>query len=253
MASETKPRQNEQSNKQKTAAGKERPFGELRCMLAELVGTFALTFVAAGGAVIAAVTNGAVSEAARFVAPGLLVMAMTYSFGKLSGAHFNPVVTLAFASRGDFQWRRVPGYWVAQFVGAILAALLLLALFGPVKHLGAPDPHYGILTSLVFEVILTFFLITVILGTATNHSLVGPTAALAVGGTIALAGLFAGPISGAAMNPALALGPYVVSVQFSNAWIYVVGPVLGGLLAVGTAWLLHGETTQDEVETAEGE
>jgi aquaporin Z len=252
MASKTKSRQSEQSNKQKAADGKKRPFDGLRCMLAELVGTFALTFVGAGGVVIATVTNGAVSDAARFVAPGLLIMAMTYSFGNLSGAHFNPVVTLAFASRGDFRWSRVPGYWLAQFVGAILAALLLLALFGPVKHLGAPDPHYGILTSLVLEVILTFFLITVILATATNHSLVGPTAALAVGGTIALDGLFAGPISGAAMNPALALGPYFVSGQLSNAWIYVVGPVAGGLIAVGIAWLLHGGTTQDEVETAEG-
>jgi aquaporin Z len=252
MVSETKPRQSEQSNKQSAADDKNRPFSELRCILAELVGTFALTFVGAGGAVIAAVTNGAVSDAARFVVPGLLIMAMTYSFGNLSGAHFNPVVTLSFALRRDFQWSRVPGYWAAQFVGAILAALLLLVLFGPVKHLGAPEPHYGILTSLVLEVVLTFFLITVILATATNHSLVGPTAALAVGGTIVLDGLFAGPISGAAMNPALALGPYFVSGQLSDAWIYVVGPVLGGLSAFGIAWLLHGGTTEDEVNTAGG-
>ena len=252
MVSETKPRHSKQGKKQKAADGKERPYDGLRCMLAELVGTFALTFVAAGGAVIATVTHGAVSDAARYVAPGLLIMAMTYAFGNLSGAHFNPVVTLAFASRGDFQWRRVPVYWLAQFIGAILAALLLLALFGPVRHLGAPEPHDGLLTSLVLEVILTFFLITVILATATNHSLVGPTAAIAVGGTIALAGLFAGPISGAAMNPALSLGPYFVSGQLGNAWIYVVGPVVGGLVAVGVAWLLHGETTRDEVETAEG-
>src|SRR5438270_8330889 len=135
MVSETKPRQSEQSNKQSAADEKNRPFSELRCILAELVGTFALTFVGAGGAVIAVVTNGAVSDAARFVAPGLLIMAMTYSFGNLSGAHFNPVVTLSFALRRDFQWSRVPGYWAAQFVGAILAALLLLVLFGPVKQL----------------------------------------------------------------------------------------------------------------------
>jgi aquaporin Z len=104
-------------------------------------------------------------------------------------------VTLAFALRHDFQWRRVPGYWLAQFAGAILAALLLLAHFGPVKHLGATEPHSGIFTSLIFEVILTFFLITVILATATNHSIVGHNAAVAVGGTIALDGLFGGPIS----------------------------------------------------------
>src|SRR5947209_3005740 len=118
MVSDTKSQERVQSDKQKTADGKKRPYDELRCILAELVGTFALTFVGAGGAVIATVTNGAVSDAARFVAPGLLIMAMTYSFGNLSGAHFNPVVTLAFASRGDFRWNRVPAYWIAQFVGA---------------------------------------------------------------------------------------------------------------------------------------
>ena len=252
MVSDTKPQQSEQSNKQKTADGKERPFGELRRMLAELVGTFALTFVAAGGAVISVVTHGGVSDAARYVAPGLLIMAMTYSFGNISGAHFNPVVTLAFALRRDFQWRRVPGYWLAQFAGATLAALLLLALFGPVKHLGATEPHSGMFTSLLFEVILTFFLITVILATATNHSIVGHNAAVAVGGTIALDGLFGGPISGASMNPALSLGPYFVSMQLGNAWIYAVGPVLGSLLAVALAWLLRGGTTQEAVETAGG-
>jgi aquaporin Z len=252
MVSDTKPQQRAQSDKQKTADGKERPFGELRRMLAELVGTFTLTFVAAGGTIIYTVTHGAVGDAARYVAPALVIMAMIYSFGNLSGAHFNPVVTLAFALRRDFQWSRVPGYWAAQFAGAILAALLLLALFGPVKHLGATEPHYGIFLSLIFEVILTFILITVILATATEHSLVGHNAAIAVGGTIALDGLFGGPISGASMNPALSLGPYFVSGQLSNAWIYLVGPVLGGLIAVGMAWLLRGGTTQEAVKTAGG-
>lgn len=181
------------------------------------------------------------------------INAIESSFGNLSGAHFNPVVTLAFALRRDLQWSRVPGYWAAQFAGAILAALLLLALFGPVKHLGATEPHYGILPSLIFEVILTFILITVILATATEHSLVGHNAAIAVGGTVALDGLFGGPISGASMNPALSLGPYFVSGQLSNAWLYVVGPVLGGLIAVGMAWLLRGGTTQEAVKTAGGE
>ncbi len=252
MVSKTKSWQSEQKNKQKLADGKERPYGELRRMLAELVGTFALTLVAAGSAVIFVVSNGDAGNAARYFAPGLVIMAMTYSFGSVSGAHFNPVVTLAFALRRDFQWRRVPGYWLAQLAGASLAALLLLGLFGPVKHLGATEPHYGIVQSLIFEVVLTFFLITVILATATNHSLVGHNAAIAVGGTIAFDGLFGGPISGASMNPALSLGPYFVSGQLSNAWIYVVGPVLGCLLAVGIAWLVRGGTTQEAVKTAGG-
>lgn len=252
MASGTKSRPSKQSKKQEVADSKNHPLDELRCILAELVGTFALTFVAAGGVVIAAITHGAISDAARYVAPGLVIMVMTYSFGNLSGAHFNPVVTLAFTLRRDFQWKRVPGYWLAQLAGAILAALLLLALFGPVKHLGATEPHSGIVQALIFEVILTFILITVILATATNHSLVGHNAAIAVGSTIALDGLFGGPISGASMNPALSLGPYFVSGQLNNAWIYVVGPLLGCLLAVGIAWLLRGRTTQEAVETAGG-
>jgi aquaporin Z len=184
---------------------------EARRLLAELLGTFALTLVAAGGEVIADISGGEVSHAARIVAPGLLVMAMIYTLGSQSGAHFNPVVTLAFTLREDFPWKRVPGYWDVQLVGAILAALLLRMLFGLAGHLGATVPHHGTTEALVMEIVLTFLLITVILGTATNHRLTGPNAALAVGGTIALCGLFAGPISGASMNPARSLGPFLVS------------------------------------------
>jgi aquaporin Z len=225
---------------------------ELRRLLAELLGTFALTLVAAGGEVIATISGGAVSPAARVVAPGLLVMAMIYTLGSQSGAHFNPVVTLAFTLRRDFPWCRVPGYWGAQLVGAVLAALLLRLLFGLVGHLGATLPHHGTIQALVMEVMLTFLLITVILGTATNHRLTGPNAAIAVGGTIVLAGLFAGPISGASMNPARSFGPFLVSGQLADAWIYVVGPIAGALLAVIVAWLLRGGTTKEAVETAKG-
>jgi aquaporin Z len=225
---------------------------ELRRLLAELLGTFALTLVAAGGEVISTISGGAVSPAARVVAPGLLVMAMIYTLGSQSGAHFNPVVTLAFTLRRDFPWGRVPGYWGAQLVGAVLAALLLRLLFGLVGHLGATLPHHGTIQALVMEVMLTFLLITVILGTATNHRLTGPNAAIAVGGTIVLAGLFAGPISGASMNPARSFGPFLVSGQLADAWIYVVGPIAGALLAVIVAWLLRGGTTKEAVETAKG-
>jgi aquaporin Z len=225
---------------------------ELRRLLAELLGTFALTLVAAGGEVIATISGDAVSPAARVVAPGLLVMAMIYTLGSQSGAHFNPVVTLAFTLRRDFPWGRVPGYWGAQLVGAVLAALLLRLLFGLVGHLGATLPHHGTIQAFVMEVMLTFLLITVILGTATNHRLTGPNAAIAVGGTIVLAGLFAGPISGASMNPARSFGPFLVSGQLADAWIYVAGPIAGALLAVIVAWLLRGGTTKEAVETAKG-
>jgi aquaporin Z len=226
---------------------------EARRLFAELLGTFALTFVAAGGEVIAVISGGAVSPAARAVAPGLLVMAMIYTLGSQSGAHFNPVVTLAFTLRQDFPWRRVPGYWGAQIVGAVLAALLLRVLFGLVGHLGATLPRHGTIEAVVMEVVLTFLLVTVILGTATNHRLTGPNAAIAVGGTIALIGLFAAPISGASMNPFRSLAPALVSGQLADVWIYIVGPLAGALLAVIVAWLLRGRTTQEAVETAKGD
>lgn len=250
MKAETKPAyDNTQSG-----TGEQHPVvDELRRLLAEMIGTFALTIVAAGGEVIALVSGGEVSHAARMVAPGLLVMAMTYTLANLSGAHFNPVVTLAFTLRQDFPWKRVPGYWIAQFTGAILAALLLRLLFGTVGKIGASSPHFGAVDALVMEIVLSFILVTVILGTATNHQLTGHNAAIAVGGTIALAGLFAGPISGASMNPARSVGPMLVSGQLADAWIYILGPFAGMLLAVAAAWLLRGKTTPEAVETAKGD
>lgn len=225
----------------------------LRRLLAECFGTFALTLVAAGGEVIAAVSHGEVSQAARAVAPGLLVMAMIYAIGDASGAHYNPAVTLGFALRRDFPLRWLPGYWAAQIAGAVGAAVLLKTLFGNVAHLGATLPKHGIITALVMETMLTWLLLTVILGTATRYSLVGPNAALAVGATIALCGLFAAPISGASMNPARSLGPMLVTGQIGSAWIYVAGPFAGCGLTLALAWLLHGSGCGGaEQEAAEG-
>jgi aquaporin Z len=224
-----------------------------RKLLAELLGTFALTLVAAGADVISTISHGEVDFISRMVAPGMLVTVMIYTVGNVSGAHFNPVVTLAFALRRDFRWRRVPAYWLVQFIGALLAALLLRTLFGLTDHLGATLPHYSQLAALVMEIVLTFLLITVILATATNEMLVGHNAALAVGATIALDGLFAGPISGASMNPARSLGPMLIAGDVSTAWLYLVGPVAGALLAVLVAWLLRGPTTPQAVKTASGE
>ena len=228
-------------------------FAAPRRLLAELLGTFALTLVAAGGPVMAAASGTPPNLPALVVAPGLLVMAMIYSLGNLSGAHFNPVVTLAFSLRQDFPWRRVPYYWVAQVAGAILAAGVLRALFGSVAHLGATLPHHGQVASVVMEALLTFLLLTVILATATNHKLVGHNAALAVGGAIALDGMFAAPISGASMNPARSFGPALLDQQLGTFWIYLVGPVSGALLAVLMAWLLRGGTSTDAKVTAQGQ
>ncbi len=225
---------------------------DARRLLAELLGTFALTVVAAGGPVMAAATATPANVPALVVAPALLVMAMIYSLGNLSGAHFNPVVTLAFSLRRDFPWKRAPGYWAAQLIGAVLAAALLRALFGTAGNLGATLPHHGLVTAAVMEALLTFLLLTVILATATNHKLVGHNAALAVAGVIALDGLFAAPISGASMNPARSFGPALLGGRMDTFWIYLAGPIAGTVVAVLMAWLLRGGTTADARDTAQG-
>lgn len=227
----------------------------LRSLFAELLGTFALTLAAAGGEVIASVSHGEVSHAARAVAPALVVLALIYALGDCSGAHFNPAVTFAFSLRRDFPWRRLPGYWGAQIAGATLAALLLRTLFGNVAHLGATHPMAGIGASAAFvmEIVLTCLLVVVILGTATRYTLVGPNAALAVGATIALCGLFAGPISGASMNPARSLGPALASGSPIRAGIYVAGPLIGSALASLLMAILHTKKDPKEEEAAEGD
>jgi aquaporin Z len=227
---------------------------EWRRLLAECIGTFLLTLVSAGPAVFSAVTGQKISQPAAVVAPGLLVMSLIYTLGDVSGAHVNPVVTLAFAIRDDFPWKRVPGYMLSQFVGAIAAATLLRLLCGNVGHLGAtlPNDHAGPVAALILEIILTCLLVTVILGTAHDTRLVGHNAALAVGATIALDGLFASPISGASMNPARSLGPALISGNLSSLWIYLLGPLLGALLATIIARALHGQTTEDAKKAAGG-
>jgi aquaporin Z len=227
--------------------------GQSRRLFAELLGTCALTFVAAGGGVIAAVSAAGPSLTAQVVAPALVVLAMIYSLGPISGAHFNPAVTLAFAIRGNFPWARVPGYCLAQLLGAVLAALLLRALFGLAGGLGTTLPHHGSFTSLVMETILAFILVTVILATAANYKVVGHNAALAVAATIALDGLFAAPISGASMNPARSLGPALVSGKLGDVWIYILGPLLGALAAVGVARFLRGPGSPYAREAATGD
>jgi aquaporin Z len=225
-----------------------------RIVMAELLGTFFKTFVAAGGAVLAVASGGQVGEAARAAATGLMVMALSYALGEISGAHNNPAITLAFAARGAFPWHKVPLYWAAQLAGALAAALLLRALFGLAAHLGATEPHAGIGTALGTEVTFTFLLAIVVLGTATRHRVVGPNAAIASGGTVALATLIAGPVSGASLNPASSLGPALVAWHLANAWLYLVGPLGGALLAALASWAVYGAYHDDEEEAAaEGE
>jgi aquaporin Z len=221
-----------------------------RALVAEAFGTFALTLVTAGGGAIDAV-SGEVGSAARAVAPGLTVLAMIYALG--AGAHINPAVTFAFALRGVFPRRRVPAYWLVQMTGAVVAALLVRTLFGAALAAGMTRARGGVGPALTMEIVLTLLLVTVILGTATRERLLGPNAGIAVGATVALAGLFAGPVSGASMNPARSLGPALVAWSGDGQWIYLVGPVVGAATAVGLAWLLHGPPRPPEADAAKGD
>jgi aquaporin Z len=216
------------------------PSLEWRRLFSELLGTFMLVTVAAGGGILHG--EGQISLAAAVVAPGLMVMAIILFMGAVSGAHLNPAVSLAFALRGDFPWKRVPGYVLIQLAGATLACLFLDAVFGDVQHLGAtlPGAGYADWQALLMEVVLTATLVSVILGTASTAQNVGRVAALGVGGYIALAGLWAAPVSGTSMNPARSFGPALVSGDFSGYWVYLLGPIAGALIAVGCAYILRG-------------
>jgi aquaporin Z len=217
------------------------PRQEWRRLFSELLGTFMLVLVAAGGGLLHA--KGQISLPAAVVAPGLMVLAIILFMGAVSGAHLNPAVSLAFALRGDFPWKRLPGYVIVQLIGATLACLFLLAVFGNVEHMGAtlPGAGYANWQAFLMEIALTAVLVSVILGTASAAQNVGAIAALGVGGYIALAGLWAAPVSGVSMNPARSFGPALVSGDFRSYWVYVAGPIAGALIAVGCAIVLRGK------------
>jgi len=216
---------------------------EGRRLFSELLGTFFLVLVAVGGGMVNARFGGnAVPYGAKVVAPALMVAAIILFMGTVSGAHLNPAVSCAFALRGDFPWRRVPAYVVAQFLGAILATLLLWGLIGKQGSAGLTLPGEGIstTTAMLWELVLTTGLVSVILGTASGAQQIGTLAAIGVGSYIALAGLWGSPVSGASMNPARSLGPALVLGDWTSWWAYLVGPVAGGVLAVGIAYVLRG-------------
>jgi aquaporin Z len=215
---------------------------EWRRLFSELFGTFLLVLAAAGAAVVQDRSRGQIGRIAEVTAPGLTVLAVILFMGAVSGAHLNPIVSIAFALRRDFLWRRVPGYIVAQVLGAVLAALLLRASFGDVANLGATQPGIGFSPGQAFliEVVLTLGLVSAILGTASRAQNVGPLSAVGVGAYIALAGLWASPVSGASMNPARSLGPALASADLRQLWIYLTAPPLGMLVAVAAAYILRG-------------
>lgn len=215
---------------------------EWRRLFSELLGTFFLVLVAAGGGMMGQAFPNTIARTAAVVAPGLMVMAIILFMGKVSGAHLNPAVSIAFALRGDFPWRRVPGYILVQLIGASLAAWFLQGVVKVSASYGSnyPAPNYSSTSAFLMEVVLTFGLVSVILGTASGAQNLGVIGALGVGGYIALAGLWGSPISGASMNPSRTFGPDLVSANFSSYWVYLAGPIVGAVVAVGVAFILRG-------------
>ncbi|MGO8955950.1 MAG: MIP/aquaporin family protein [Streptosporangiaceae bacterium] len=216
---------------------------EWRRLFSELFGTFLLVIGAVGaGMVNARFGRDVVPGPARVVVPALMVMAVILFMGAVSGAHLNPAISVGFALRGDFPWRRVPAYIAAQAAGAVLATLLLVALIGKQGDAGLTLPGPGISagTALAWEVLLTTGLVSVVLGTASGAQQLGPVAAFGVGSYIALAGLFGAPVSGASMNPARSLGPALVLGDWTAWWAYLLGPVIGAVIAVPIAFILRG-------------
>jgi aquaporin Z len=216
---------------------------EGRRLFSELLGTFFLVLVAVGGGMVNARFGGhAVPAGARVVAPALMVTAIILFMGTVSGAHLNPAVSVAFALRGDFPWKRVPAYVVAQLLGAATATLVLWALIGKQGSAGLTLPGHGIstATAMWWELLLTTGLVSVILGTASGAQQIGPLAAIGVGSYIALAGLWGAPVSGASMNPARSLGPALVLGDWTAWWAYLAGPLAGGAIAAGFAYVLRG-------------
>lgn len=216
---------------------------EWRRLFAELLGTFLLVLVSAGGAMVNARFGGhVISLAAQVVAPGIMVLAVILFMGTVSGAHLNPVVTIAFALRGDFPFRRVPLYLVAQFAGGLLAMLVLVALVGSQGTAGLTLPGQGIaaVVAMFWEAVLTMGLVSVILGTASGAQQIGAMAAIAVGGYIALAGLIGAPVSGASMNPTRSLAPALVLQDWTAWWAYLAGPAIGMVFALVFAFVLRG-------------
>jgi aquaporin Z len=230
------------------------PQHELRRLFGEALGTFVLVLVTIGAIMVNVKSRGEVPLAAQVVAPGLAIMAIIYTIGGVSGAHVNPAVTVSYALRRNFPWRRVPGYVAAQLVGGIAAVAFLRVTVGDLGHLGASAPGPGVSGHAAFliEMVLTVGLVTVTLGTASGQNNVGPNAAIARGGYVAAAGLWAGPMTGAAMNPARSLSAAIVADDWSHLWIYVLAPLAGGAIAVGFAWILRGPPTIAADRSAQG-
>ncbi|WP_103068585.1 MIP/aquaporin family protein [Aquimarina sediminis] len=218
----------------------------MRKYISEVIGTFSLVFCGTGAMAINEVTGGDITHVGVAITWGLIVMAMIYAFGEISGAHFNPAVTIAFAYAKKFDWKEVPKYIMAQCIGAILASSVLLFLFPQSEYLGGTLPVLDDLRAFVLELLLTYFLMVVIINVSTGSKEIGTMAGIAIGGVVLLEAMFAGPMTKASMNPARSLGPALLSGHWEHQWLYFTAPVLGALLGVLTCKLVKPKNCCDD-------
>ncbi|WP_108804491.1 MIP/aquaporin family protein [Aquimarina sp. Aq107] len=206
----------------------------MRKYISEAIGTFTMVFCGTGAMTINEVTGGDVTHVGIAITWGLIVMAMIYAFGDISGAHFNPAVTIAFAYAKKFQWKEAPKYILSQCIGAIAASSILLFLFPESEFLGGTLPSFDALKAFILEILLTYFLMLVIINVSTGSKEVGMMAGIAIGGVVLLEAMFAGPMTNASMNPARSLGPALLSGHWEHQWLYMTAPIIGAILAVLT-------------------
>jgi len=209
--------------------------------ISEFLGTFALIFCGTGAMVINEVTGGAVSHVGIAITWGFIVIAMIYAYGDISGAHFNPAVSIAFAVAKKFSWKEVPKYILAQTLGALLASITLKFLFPESEILGATIPTIEPLRAFVLEIILTFILMLTIINVSTGSKEVGIVAGIAIGGVVLLEAMFAGPVTNASMNPVRSLAPALVSGKLEHLWLYLTAPIIGAILAIFSCKLVKDD------------
>ena len=211
--------------------------------ISETLGTFALIFCGCGAMTINEITNNSITHVGVATTWGLIVMAMIYAFGEISGAHFNPAVTIGFAFAKKFAWNKVPKYILAQTIGAVFASFLLWFLFPDSQFLGETIPVKGFppYKAAILEFILTFFLMVVIINVSTGSKEIGTMAAIAVGGVILLEAMFAGPITKASMNPVRSIAPALFTGNFQYLWLYITAPILGTIVAVSSCKLVKDD------------
>ncbi len=217
----------------------------LRNYIAECLGTFILVFCGTASMAINEVTGGAVTHVGIGITWGFIVIALIYAFGEISGAHFNPAVTIAFAYAKKFPWKEVPKYILFQIIGGILASLMVVYLFPESETLGGTRTILSPEKAFILELLLTFFLMLVIINVSTGSKETGMMAGIAIGGVVMLEALFAGPMTNASMNPVRSLAPALVSGYWTNLWLYLVAPVIGAILAVLSCKLIKADNCCD--------